>query len=74
MRPKQWVKNLLAYAGVVFDRHLFEVRPILIATLGFIIFCGISSAVYLLNDLVDIKKNELHPQKAVPPAGFRQIT
>ncbi len=73
MRPKQWVKNLLVYAGVVFDRHLFEIRPILIATLGFIIFCGISSAVYLLNDLVDIKKDQLHPKKRFRPLASGKL-
>ncbi len=73
MRPKQWVKNLLLYSGVVFDRHLFELRPILIATLGFIIFCGISSAVYLLNDLVDIKKDQLHPKKRFRPLASGKL-
>ena len=73
MRPKQWVKNLLLYSGVVFDRHLFELRPILIATLGFIIFCGISSAVYLLNDLVDINKDQLHPKKRFRPLASGKL-
>lgn len=73
MRPKQWVKNLLLYSGVVFDRHLLEIRPILIATLGFIIFCGISSAVYLLNDLVDIKKDQLHPKKRFRPLASGKL-
>jgi 4-hydroxybenzoate polyprenyltransferase len=73
MRPKQWIKNLLLYAGVVFDRHLFEIRPILIATLGFIIFCGISSAVYLLNDLVDIKKDQQHPRKRFRPLASGKL-
>lgn len=73
MRPKQWVKNLLLYSGVVFDRHLFELRPIFIATIGFIIFCGISSAVYLLNDLVDIKKDQLHPKKRFRPLASGKL-
>jgi 4-hydroxybenzoate polyprenyltransferase len=73
MRPKQWIKNLLLYAGVVFDRHLFEIRPILIATLGFIIFCGISSAVYLLNDLVDVKKDQQHPRKRFRPLASGKL-
>ncbi len=67
MRPKQWIKNLIVYAGVVFDRHLLEVSPLLYATLAFIIFCGISSAVYLLNDLVDIEKDRQHPRKRLRP-------
>ncbi len=67
MRPKQWIKNLVVYAGVVFDRHLFEVSYLWKATLAFIIFSAISSAVYLLNDLVDINKDRQHPRKRLRP-------
>lgn len=73
MRPKQWVKNLLVYAGVVFDRHLFEASYLLTATLAFIIFCAISSAVYLLNDLVDIEKDRQHPRKRLRPLASGKL-
>ncbi|HEX2913355.1 MAG TPA: decaprenyl-phosphate phosphoribosyltransferase [Chloroflexia bacterium] len=73
MRPKQWVKNAIVYAGVVFDRHLFEPRPVIIATLAFIIFCAISSAVYLLNDLVDIEKDRQHPRKRNRPLASGKL-
>jgi 4-hydroxybenzoate polyprenyltransferase len=73
MRPKQWVKNLLLYVGVVFDRHLLEWRPLLYATLGFIIFCAISSAVYFLNDLVDIEKDRQHPKKRNRPLASGKL-
>ncbi len=73
MRPKQWIKNLLVYAGVVFDRHLLELRPMVYATLAFIIFCGISSAVYLLNDLVDVEKDRQHPRKRFRPLASGKL-
>ena len=73
MRPKQWIKNLLLYVGVVFDRHLLEWRPLLYATLGFIIFCLISSAVYFLNDLVDIEKDRQHPKKRNRPLASGKL-
>lgn len=73
MRPKQWLKNLLLYVGVVFDRHLLEWRPMLYATLGFIIFCAISSAVYFLNDLVDIEKDRQHPKKRNRPLASGKL-
>jgi 4-hydroxybenzoate polyprenyltransferase len=67
MRPKQWVKNVIVYAGVVFAGKVFDVRSLGLATLGFILFCAISSAVYLLNDLVDIEKDRQHPRKKFRP-------
>ena len=67
MRPKQWTKNAIVYAGVVFDIHLNQLQPMVQATLAFILFCAISSAVYLLNDLVDIEKDRQHPRKRLRP-------
>ncbi len=67
MRPKQWTKNAIVFAGVVFDIHLLQVRPMVYATLAFILFCAVSSAVYLLNDLVDIEKDRQHPRKKLRP-------
>jgi 4-hydroxybenzoate polyprenyltransferase len=67
MRPKQWPKNAIVYAGVVFDNHLLQFDFMLRATLAFVLFCGISSAVYLLNDLVDIEKDRQHPKKRYRP-------
>ncbi len=73
MRPKQWTKNAILYAGVVFDRRLFEVKPMAYATLGFIFFCAVSSAVYLLNDLVDIEKDRKHPRKCKRPLASGRL-
>src|SRR5689334_4279971 len=67
MRPKQWTKNGIVYAGVVFAGHLLDFKYMAYATLGFIFFCAISSAVYLLNDLVDIEKDRKHPRKSKRP-------
>jgi 4-hydroxybenzoate polyprenyltransferase len=73
MRPKQWPKNAVVYAGVVFDRHVLEFKPMAYATLGFIFFCAISSAVYLLNDLVDIEKDRNHPRKSKRPLASGRL-
>jgi len=73
MRPRQWSKNAILYAGVVFDRHLLEFKPMLLATLGFVCFCAISSAVYLLNDLIDIEKDRKHPIKCKRPLASGQL-
>jgi len=66
-RPRQWVKNLLVLAALVFSRHLFEwayVGPSLLA-LG--CFCVLSGGVYLVNDLRDAEGDRRHPRKAMRP-------
>lgn len=67
MRPQQWTKNAIIYAALVFDGKLFQAEPFLHTTLTALCFCLISSAVYLINDLVDIEKDRLHPRKRLRP-------
>jgi 4-hydroxybenzoate polyprenyltransferase len=67
MRPKQWTKNVFVWAALVFDQKLFE-PPYFIRTLvTFVLFCLISSAVYVINDLVDIERDRQHPTKCNRP-------
>lgn len=69
MRLNQWTKNVIVYAGLVFDGKLFEPVPLALTTLVALCFCLVSSAVYLMNDLVDIEKDRMHPtkqQRALP--------
>jgi 4-hydroxybenzoate polyprenyltransferase len=62
LRPRQWVKNLFLFGGVVFGQQLFT--PALWTAAGaFVIFCGLSGAIYLLNDVADRDKDRLHPEK-----------
>ena len=67
MRPKQWAKNVFIFAGIVFDGRIFDLRRLLCSLAAFAIFCLISSAVYLLNDLADIEKDRQHPVKRNRP-------
>jgi 4-hydroxybenzoate polyprenyltransferase len=67
MRPKQWTKNVFVWAALIFDVKLFQVGPFLRTLTAFILFCLISSAVYIINDLVDIPKDRLHPEKRNRP-------
>lgn len=67
MRPRQWTKNGFVFFALVFDKQLFKV-PALIDTLaGFALFCLISSAVYIFNDLADIEADRQHPEKKYRP-------
>ena len=67
LRPQEWIKNLLVFAGLLFSGQLDEGDQILAATLTFIAFCGISSAGYLLNDLLDREHDRRHPEKRRRP-------
>ena len=67
MRPRQYTKNVFVWAALMFDRKLFEPQPFLRTLLSFVVFCLISSAVYIINDLVDIEKDRQHPHKASRP-------
>ncbi len=69
MRPKQWVKNVFVFAGIVFaEQHLFTQLPALLKSLAaFVLFSMISSSVYLINDLSDIEQDRQHPKKRLRP-------
>ena len=66
LRPRQWVKNLFVFAAVLFSQNLFT--PLVgLALLAFGIFCGLSGAIYLVNDVADMEKDRLHPAKRRRP-------
>ncbi len=69
MRPRQWMKNLIIYAPLVFDRQFNpdHLADILRTTLGFVIFCLISGVVYLTNDIADVEADRQHPDKRHRP-------
>jgi len=72
-RPKQWLKNLLVFAGLVFSRNLFDPTNFLRSLGGFVAFCLLSSAVYLVNDLADLEKDRLHPLKRSRPIASGRL-
>jgi 4-hydroxybenzoate polyprenyltransferase len=63
MRPPEWIKNLLVYAGLLFSQQFDDPARVLDATLVFVAFCAISSAGYLVNDLRDAPLDRRHPEK-----------
>jgi len=74
LRPYQWSKNILLFAGVFFSLSLFEFPLLLKATYGFISFIMASSSVYLFNDLVDTEKDRLHPVKKFRPIPSGRVS
>jgi len=69
MRPRQWTKNLVIFAALVFDRQLgfSHLEATLHTFAGFVIFCLLSGVVYIINDLVDVDADRLHPEKSKRP-------
>jgi 4-hydroxybenzoate polyprenyltransferase len=73
MRPQQWVKNLLVLAPLLFAKGLGDTTKILEALLAFLIFCALSSGVYLLNDVLDLDKDRKHPIKSKRPIASGRL-
>jgi 4-hydroxybenzoate polyprenyltransferase len=67
LRPNQWTKNLVVFAALALSKHLFEPGPLGRTTLAFAIFCLLSGTVYLVNDIVDVEQDRLHPRKRLRP-------
>jgi 4-hydroxybenzoate polyprenyltransferase len=67
LRPSQWTKNLLVFAGVLFGRRLLDAGAVLDACAAFAIFCALSSVAYLINDIADREGDREHPSKASRP-------
>jgi 4-hydroxybenzoate polyprenyltransferase len=73
MRPKQWTKNAIVFAALVFDLKLFRISSLAEVVGAFMCFCLASSAIYLLNDLRDIESDRLHPRKRMRPIASGQL-
>ncbi len=67
MRPAQWVKNTVVFAGLIFARQFDHPAALLSAAEAFAIFCALASAVYLFNDIRDREGDRAHPQKRDRP-------
>jgi 4-hydroxybenzoate polyprenyltransferase len=74
MRPKQWTKNVIIYAGLVFDGQLFNLNSVARVTVSFALLCLAASTVYIINDLVDIERDKLHPKKKYRPLASGQLS
>ena len=67
LRPGQWAKNLLVFAGLLFGLRLFDVEAVGRALAAFGVFCLLSGVVYLINDIADRHTDRQHPLKARRP-------
>jgi 4-hydroxybenzoate polyprenyltransferase len=67
LRPKQWTKNALVFAGLIFAPKLQDPAAVKSAVLAFMVFCALSSVVYLINDVRDREADRQHPTKRDRP-------
>ena len=67
MRPRQWTKNAFIFAALVFDRKLLNLHAFLQTLAAFVLFCLLSSSVYLINDILDRESDRAHPIKKNRP-------
>lgn len=67
LRPNQWIKNLILFTTIIFNGLLFNANYFWLTFIGFIVFCMLSSASYLFNDIIDVKFDKLHPLKSKRP-------
>ncbi len=63
MRPTQWSKNGFVFAGILFDQQLLDAEPLARVLITFGLLCLAASTIYIVNDLVDIERDRLHPKK-----------
>jgi 4-hydroxybenzoate polyprenyltransferase len=74
MRPKQWTKNLIIFAGIIFAQKIFQPELLLRTAYAFAAFCILSGSVYIINDLVDIDKDREHPTKKNRPLASGMLS
>jgi 4-hydroxybenzoate polyprenyltransferase len=74
LRPAQWTKNLFVFAALIFSREVL-IRPSLLRAIGaFAVFCLLSGALYLVNDVCDLETDRLHPKKRLRPVAAGRVS
>jgi 4-hydroxybenzoate polyprenyltransferase len=74
LRPEQWTKNLVVFAGLLFGGRLTDPSAVLLAVGTFAIFCALSGAIYLFNDVADRDADQQHPLKCRRPVASGQLS
>jgi 4-hydroxybenzoate polyprenyltransferase len=74
LRPKGWTKNVLLFVGLVFALRLSDPRAVMQAGWAFVVFCCVSSAGYLFNDIADVEQDRQHPRKRNRPIASGRVS
>ena len=73
MRPRQWLKNFIIFAGLLFSKRFLDPSSVAVVCTVFAIFCALSGAVYLLNDVVDRDADRRHELKRLRPVASGRL-
>lgn len=73
LRPDQWVKNLIIFGALIFARQFTDLQNVLHSLLAFGVFCLLSSAIYVVNDLHDRETDRQHPLKKNRPLASGEV-
>lgn len=73
LRPRQWLKNVFVFAGLIFSRHFLDPWSLSRSVLAFLIFSLLSSSGYALNDIIDRNDDAAHPEKSKRPVAAGRI-
>ena len=74
MRPYQWVKNAFVFIGLLFGHAWHDPNLVMRVTISFVAFCLVSSAIYTLNDIVDLEQDRHHPKKSRRPLASGSVS
>lgn len=74
IRPKQWIKNLFVFAPILFAGELLHFQSLKESVIAFLAFCGVSSLVYIINDITDIEADRVHKEKRFRPIASGEIS
>lgn len=74
LRPRQWSKNGLLFAALVFARRATDLDALAQASLGFVAFCMLSGATYAMNDVLDVERDRAHPRKRLRPIASGAVS
>lgn len=73
LRPKQWIKNGLLFMALIFSRSVRDLDLVASTIVAFLAFCGLASTTYLINDVLDLEKDRLHPVKRGRPIASGRV-
>jgi len=73
MRPRQWIKNLLVFAGLVYAGKLTDAHSLLKVASAFLLFCVLSGVIYISNDILDLEQDRHHPKKRLRPIASGRL-
>lgn len=74
IRVHQWIKNVFVFVPLLFSQHLFDKNYFITSLFAFLVFCLASSAIYVINDIVDIEADKAHPVKRNRPLPSGDIS